>query len=114
MTEPWDMEPADAQGVEERMARPLRRVFLLSLLPMLGLVLFAVGAGLALRAFGHNNSLSCTLSCSHYSYALPIALGVLGIVVLMAGGAFASYYTARNVGLPLIASLMRRQRQQRL
>ena len=111
---PGDNEPnTDAPPLEETLAKPVRRVFLLALLPMLGLVLFAVGAGLGMRAFSHNNSFSCDVSCSHYSYALPISVGILGIVVLMGGGMFASYYTARRVGLPLLASLAQRRQQQR-
>ena len=102
-------ESDDQAGFEERLSKPVRRVFLLSLLPMFGLLLFALAGGLALRAFSHNNSFSCTVGCSHYSYALPIAVGVVGILLLMVGGAFASYYTARNVGLPLLAALRQRR-----
>ena len=101
-------EPAPS---EQALARPLRRAFLLMALPFLGLLMFAIAAGLGLRAFSHNNSLSCELSCSHYSYALPIGLGVLGVIVLMGGGMVASYYTARHIGLPLVASLRQRSRR---
>lgn len=92
-----------------------RRLALLGLVPVIGVLLFAAAGGLALRAFAHNNSLSCdgTFSavagaCSHYSYALPVALGVVAVLLVMGGGAFASYYVMRNVGLPLLAALRRR------
>ena len=95
----------------------VRRVYLLGLLPMLGVLLFAVAAVLGLRAFSHNNSLSCSdlggsftaaAGCSHYSYALPIGLGVVAVLLVMGGGAAASYYAARHVGLPLLATMRRR------
>jgi hypothetical protein len=93
----------------------LRRVFLLGMLPMLGVLLFAVAGALALRAFGHNNSLACdnvfgaATSCSHTSYALPITVGVVALLLVMGGGALASYYAARHVGLPLLAVLRQRR-----
>ena len=70
-----EVSGGEQPSIEEALARPVRRIFLLSLLPLFGLVLFGVGAGLAMRAFSQNNSFSCDVSCSHYSYALPIAVG---------------------------------------
>jgi hypothetical protein len=86
---------------------------------MLGVVLFAVAGALGLRAFSHNNSLSCGSpvvgagACDHYSYALPVVVGVIGLLVLIGGGAFASYYAMRNVGLPLLTALRQRGVQPR-
>lgn len=113
MTMPGENDLNNDAPLEEALVKPVRRVFLLSLLPMLGLLLFAVAAGLGMRAFSHNNSFSCDVSCSRYSYALPIIVGILGVVVMMGGGMFASYYTARKVGLPLLAALAQRRQQQR-
>ena len=111
--------PPDAAPEQDVDPAVLRRVFLLGLLPMLGILLFAVGAVLGMRAFSHNNSLSCgglgngfgasAVGCTHYSYALPIGLGVVAVLLVMGGGAAASYYAARHVGLPLLAALRRRR-----
>jgi hypothetical protein len=46
-------------------------------------------------------------------FLLSITLGIVGIVVLMGGAAFASYYMARRVGLPVLAALVQRRQQQR-
>ena len=104
------------QGAELPTARTAKLLVLFGLVPMLGVILFAVAGALGLRAFSHNNSLSCgfdspasgTGACAHYSYALPVAVGVLALLLLIGGGAFASYYTMRSVGLPLFAALRRR------
>lgn len=88
-----------------------RRFGLLTLIPFAGLLMFGAGAALALRAFSHNNSLDCQpLACTHYSYALPIALGIGGLVVLMGGGALLSYFTVRHVGVPIVAAIRNRGR----
>jgi hypothetical protein len=87
---------------------------LLSLLPMVGVLLFGVAGVLGIRAFAHNNDCDLGFSgpgpdaCSHYSYALPIVVGVVALVIVIGGGAVANYYALRNVGLPLMASLRRR------
>jgi|SRR5947209_2871466 len=92
-----------------------RRLVLLGLIPMLGVLLFGIAGALGLRAFSHNNSLNCGFgslgggsACSHYSYALPVAVGVGGLLLLIGGGALASYYAMRNVGLPLFSALRNR------
>jgi hypothetical protein len=87
---------------------------LLGLIPMLGVLLFAVAGVLGIRAFAHNNDCGFDLgvvgagACTHYSYALPIIVGVLALLMVIGGGAVANYYALRNVGLPLMASLRRR------
>jgi hypothetical protein len=89
---------------------------LLGLIPMVGVLLFAVAGLLGIRAFSHNNSLTCGFDnptigaggCSHYSYALPIVVGVVAVLLVIGGGAVANYYAMRNVGLPLLSSLRRR------
>lgn len=105
--------PAGDQQAELPTQRTAKWLALLTLVPFLGVVLFGVAAALGLRAFAHNNSLDCgygaAASCSHYSYVPAIVLGVVAIVVLMGGGALASYYAMRNVGLPLVAALRQRR-----
>lgn len=96
--------------------RTAKLLVFLGIVPMLGVILFAFAGALGLRAFSHNNSLSCGFdsptvdagACSHYSYALPVAVGVVAVLLVIGGGAFASYYAMRNVGLPLFAALRRR------
>jgi hypothetical protein len=108
--------PEDA-GTDPVTPVVLRRLALLSALPFVGFILFAIGGVLALVTFSHNGSpLECsgtfvgTPPCPHHSYVLAIVLLVVGIVVLMGGGILASYYAARRVGLPLATALMQRRR----
>jgi hypothetical protein len=70
----------------------LRRLAMLSALPFVGFVLFAVGGVLAVVTFSHNGSpLECSGTfapgtdgaCGHHSYVPAIVLLVIGIVVLM-------------------------------
>lgn len=69
--------------------RTLRRVFLVSLLPAVGVLMLAGAGALALRAFSHNSSLACsgpfgasTTGCSHYSYAPAVVLGVAAVLLV--------------------------------
>jgi len=107
---------ADGGDADVSARRTARRLTLLGLVPVLGVLLFGVAAVLGLRAFAHNNSLDCGglggSACSHYSYAPAIVLGVVAVVVLMGGGALASYYAMRNVGVPLLAALRQRKARQ--
>ena len=99
----------------------LRRFFVISLLPVIGVLLFAVAGALGLRAFAHNSSLACeglfaspmATDCSHYSYWLPLSLGVSALLLVVGGGAFASYYAARHIGLPVLAAFQRGRRASR-
>lgn len=99
----------------------LRRVFVVSLLPGIGVLLFALGGALGLRAFAHNTSLTCdgrfadpiATGCSHYSYWMPVSLGISGLLLVLGGGAFASYYATRHIGLPVLAAFQRRRRSLR-
>ena len=127
MTTPGDVDRSsdtsdtnDASDASDVSPAALRRLFLLGLMPVLGVLTFATAGALALQAFSHNNSLSCDAllrsagaTCSHYSYAAPIVVGVLGLLLVMGGGAFASYYAARRVGLPLVSALLSAKRQRR-
>ncbi|MCA1711587.1 MAG: hypothetical protein LC789_08120 [Actinobacteria bacterium] len=109
---------AHGQARSEIDPAKLRRLFMISLLPFLGVMLFAAAGALGLRAFAHNNSLECGggfasaagETCVQYSYAIPTALGLAALLLVMGGGLFASYYAARNVGLPLLGALQYRRR----
>lgn len=93
---------------------------MIGLVPVLGFLLFASAGVLGMRAFIHNQSLNCgfhsptiaTAGCGHYSYVPPVVLGVVGLLLLMGGGALGSYFAMRNVGLPLVAALRRRAARQ--
>jgi hypothetical protein len=95
----------------------LRRVYALWLVPLLGLLTFAAGGALVLRAFAHNSSLACVgpvadaapATCTHDSYVLPGLLIVIGLLLTMLGGLFASFYAARHLGLPMLSALQRRR-----
>lgn len=99
------------------MRRTAKWLTVLGLVPMLGVLLFGAAGVLGLRAFSHNNSLSCGFDsptiagsgCSHYSYTPAVVLGITALVLVIGGGAFASYYAMRNVGVPLIAALRQRK-----
>lgn len=96
----------------------VRGLYLRVLLPILGMLLFAAGGALGLRAFAHNSSLSCAGpfasaggdGCTHYSYLLPIGLGIGGMLLVIGGGMYASYYAAQRVGLPVLAAWQQRGR----
>ena len=96
----------------------LRRFFVISLLPVIGVLLFAVAGVLGLLAFAHNTSLACEgffagpmdTDCSHSSYWLPVSLGVSALLLVLGGGAFSSYYAARHIGLPVLAAFQQRRR----
>ena len=96
----------------------VRGLYLRFLLPMLGMLLFAAGGALGLRAFAHNSSLECAGpfsssvagACTQYSYLLPIGLGIGGLLLVIGGGMYASYYAAQHVGLPVLAAWQQRGR----
>lgn len=96
----------------------LKRLFLLSALPFLGFAMVVTGAILGFTDFSHNNSLNCgefgsfgvPPGCSHHSYALAVALAIVGVVVMIGSSLFASYYAARRVGLPLLGAALQRRR----
>jgi hypothetical protein len=102
-----------------QVARTARRFSLLTALPVVGLLLFVIGGVLMLRAFSHNHSLACNdnsaiapvPNCSHDSYALPITLGAIGVVIMLSGIVLSNYLLARDVGSPLLLALRRWSRQ---
>jgi hypothetical protein len=99
----------------------IRRLFLLSALPLAGFLLFAIGGVLLVVTGSHNGSpLECSgtfapgtqpPNCGNHSYVPAIVLLVAGIVVLIGGGMLASYYAASRIGLPLATALTRRRGQ---
>src|SRR3954452_20970721 len=70
-------------GQEHNSAAKLRRLYLLQLVPLVGVLAFAGDGALAMRAFAHNNS-----------YAVPVAVGVAALALVVGGGLYASYYAA--------------------
>ena len=113
---------AQTDGRDEAVATGVvTRLYLLMALPFVGVLVFALGGLLTMRAFSHNNSLDCLdpvtvgafndpTTCTHYSYVLPVVVGVLGVVLLLGGGLAASYYAARRIGVPAYLALRRGRR----
>ena len=99
-------------------ATVLRRLLAISVLPFVGALLFAAAGALGLPAFAHNSAIDCvggfstavSASCATYLYRSPVALGIVGVLLAGGGGAFASYYAARHVGLPAMAVFRQRRR----
>ena len=54
-----EVENSGDATVQQPTPGTARRLVLLGLIPMLGVLLFGIAGALGLRAFSHNNSLNC-------------------------------------------------------